>query len=128
MNDLRLSEHFMLSEFERSETAEKYGIDNTVPSQYIPALQQLCREVLEPLRAFVGGPIVISSGYRCNQLNVKVGGAYASQHTMGEAADIRLPLTSYCVETCSAISIITGLYSLTSIGSTFLTVSRYTCL
>ncbi len=28
-------------------------------------------------------------------LNVKVGGAYASQHTLGEAADIRLPLTSY---------------------------------
>lgn len=36
-----------------------------------------------------------SSGYRCNQLNVKVGGAYASQHTLGEAADIQLPLTSY---------------------------------
>ena len=114
----------MLSEFERSETAKKYGIDNTVSSQYIPALQQLCGEVLEPLRAFVGGPIVISSGYRCNQLNVKVGGAYASQHTLVEAADIRLPLTSYCVETCSAISFITGLYSLMSIGSTFLTVSR----
>lgn len=92
---LRLSEHFMLSEFTRSATAEKYHIDNSVPSQYIPTLQQLCKEVLEPLRSFVGGPIVISSGYRCNQLNVKVGGAYASQHTLGEAADIRLPLTSY---------------------------------
>ena len=95
MNDLRLSEHFMLSEFEKSATASACGIDNTVPSQYIPTLQQLCKEVLEPLRRFVGGPIVISSGYRCNTLNVKVGGAYASQHTLGEAADIRLPLTSY---------------------------------
>ena len=95
MKDLQLSEHFTLSEFERSATAEKYGIDNTIPSQYIPVLQQLCREVLEPLRRYIGGPIVISSGYRCNQLNVKVGGAYASQHTLGEAADIRLPLTSY---------------------------------
>ena len=84
----------MLSEFERSATAEKYDIDNRVPSRYIPVLQQLCKEVLEPLRSFVGGPIVISSGYRCNQLNVKVGGAYASQHTLGEAADIQLPLTS----------------------------------
>ena len=95
MKDLQLSEHFTLSEFERSATAEKYGIDNTIPSQYIPVLQQLCREVLEPLRAFVGGPVIITSGYRCNQLNVKVGGAYASQHTLGEAADIRLPLTTY---------------------------------
>lgn len=95
MKDLRLSEHFMLSEFERSATAEKYHINNSVPSRYIPVLQQLCQQVLEPLRSYVGRPIIISSGYRCNQLNVKVGGAYASQHTLGEAADIRLPVTSY---------------------------------
>ena len=95
MKDLRLSVHFMLSEFERSAIADVHGIDNHVPSQYIPTLQQLCCEVLEPLRRFVGEPIVITSGYRCNRLNVKVGGAYASQHTVGEAADIRLPLTSY---------------------------------
>ena len=95
MKDLHLTEHFTLREFEQSETAKKYGIDNTVPSKYVPVLQQLCKEVLEPLRTFVGGPIVITSGYRCNQLNIKVGGAYASQHTLGEAADIRLPLTSY---------------------------------
>ena len=95
MEDLRLSPHFTLREFEQSATAKKYGIDNTVPSKYVLVLQQLCKEVLEPLRSFVGKPIVISSGYRCNQLNVKVGGAYASQHTLGEAADIQLPLTSY---------------------------------
>ena len=95
MNDLRLSPHFKLSEFEKSATAKACGIDNHVPSQFVPVLQQLCKEVLEPLRSFVGGPVVISSGYRCNQLNVKVGGAYASQHTLGEAADIQLPQTSY---------------------------------
>ncbi len=94
-SSLNLSEHFTLREFEQSATAKKYGIDNSVPSKYIPVLQQLCQEVLEPLRSFVGAPIVIGSGYRCNQLNIKVGGAYASQHTLGEAADIRLPLTSY---------------------------------
>ena len=92
---LRLTEHFKLSEFERSAKAAELGIDNRVPPQYIPVLQQLCREVLEPLRSFVGSPLVITSGYRCNQLNVRVGGAYASQHTLGEAADLRLPLTSY---------------------------------
>ena len=95
MNDLRLSAHFTLKEFEKSATAAAHGIDNSVPSKYVPVLQQLCKEVLEPLRSFVGKPIIISSGYRCNQLNVKVGGAYASQHTLGEAADIKLPLTPY---------------------------------
>lgn len=52
------------------------------------SLQQLCKECLEPLRAFANQPIIISSSYRCSQLNIKVGGAYASQHTLGEAADI----------------------------------------
>ena len=92
---MKLTSHFSLHEFERSATAEKYGIDNRVPSKFVPTLQQLCKEVLEPLRAYVGKPIIISSGYRCNQLNVKVGGAYSSQHMLGEAADIKLPLTSY---------------------------------
>ena len=95
MNDLHLSEHFTLAEFEKSSTATALGINNSVPPQYIPVLQQLCQQVLEPLRRFVGQPIVISSGYRCNQLNIKVGGAYASQHTLGEAADLKLPVTSY---------------------------------
>ena len=92
---IQLSEHFTLEEFERSTVARQYGIDNTVPVQYIPTLQQLCHTILEPLRAFVGQPIIITSGYRCNALNVKVGGVYASQHTLGEAADIRLPQTAY---------------------------------
>lgn len=95
MTNLRLSEHFTLAEFERSATAIANGIDNRVPSQYIPTLEQLCKTILEPLRAFAGQPIIISSGYRCNQLNVKVGGAYASQHTLGEAADIQIPKTPY---------------------------------
>ena len=91
MKDLLLSPHFKLSEFERSATATRLGIDNSVPSQYIPALQQLCKEILEPLREFAGQPIIISSGYRCPQLNIKVGGVYSSQHTLGEACDIRIP-------------------------------------
>lgn len=95
MKDFRLSEHFTLAEFERSATATKYGIDNRVPSSLIPALQQLCQTILEPLRTFASQPIPLSSGYRCNQLNIKVGGVYASQHTLGEAADIQIPKTTY---------------------------------
>lgn len=95
MTNLQLSEHFNLMEFERSSIAWAYDIDNTCPSRYVPVLQQLCKTILEPLRAFAGQPIIISSGYRCIALNVKVGGAYASQHTLGEAADIQIPKTAY---------------------------------
>ena len=101
MKDLLLSPHFKLAEFERSATATKLGIDNHVPSQYIPALQQLCKEILEPLRAFINSStpphkgeegVIISSGYRCPLLNVKVGGAKNSQHMTGEACDIHIPV------------------------------------
>ena len=95
---MKLSEHFSLSEFERSATATRLGIDNRVPSQYIPALQQLCKEILEPLREFTGQPIIISSGYRCPQLNIKVGGVYSSQHTLGEACDIRIPVSKHTTQ------------------------------
>lgn len=88
---MRLSEHFTLQEFERSRKAQELGIDNHVPARLIPALEQLCQQVLEPLRIYAEEPVVISSGYRCPRLNRLVGGALLSQHVKGEAADIRIP-------------------------------------
>ena len=94
MTNLRLTEHFTLAEFERSATATANGIDNRVPSQYVPALEQLCKTILEPLRAFAGQPIIISSGYRSPALNKAVGGVANSQHMTGQAADIHIPDTA----------------------------------
>ena len=94
MKSLRLSEHFVLAEFERSATATANGIDNRVPSQYVPALEQLCKTILEPLRAFAGQPIITSSGYRSPALNKAVGGVANSQHMTGQAADIHIPDTA----------------------------------
>ena len=88
MTNLKLSEHFNLSEFERSATADRLHIDNTCPSTLIPQLSTLCKTILEPLRQHFGEPVIISSGYRSPTLNIRVGGVYASQHTLGEAADI----------------------------------------
>ena len=113
MKTFRLSEHFTLAEFEKSATAIANGIDNRVPSQYVPALEQLCKTILEPLRAFANSPegkqslslspsqevpIIISSGYRCPKLNSAVGGVYSSQHTLGEACDIRLPVSKHTTQ------------------------------
>ena len=85
---MKLSEHFSLSEFEHSVTAIRCNIDNSVPSELIPHLRNLCERVLEPLRQHVGEPVIISSGYRCRELNRRVGGTSNSQHLTGEAADI----------------------------------------
>ena len=88
---MKLTEHFDLSEFTRSATADRLHIDNTIPEELIPNLKNLCEQVLEPLREHFGIPVIISSGYRCNQLNKAVGGVPNSQHQKGEAADIILP-------------------------------------
>ena len=96
MTDIQLTKHFRLSEFTRSETAEKYGIDNSLdPSNPLDAeiianLKNLCEQVLEPLREHFGVPIIISSGYRCQALNSHpdIRGASTSQHMLGQAADI----------------------------------------
>lgn len=91
---MQITEHFTVEEFERSSTADRLGIANRVPAALIPHLKTLCEVVLEPLRAFAGKPIVISSGYRCPALNQAVGGASQSQHLRGEAADLHLPSTA----------------------------------
>lgn len=95
MQDFKISTNFSLSEFEQSATAIRLGIDNTIPTQFIPRIEQLCKVILEPLREFAGQPIVISTGYLSPILSLKAGEPYASQHTMGEAADIRIPLNEY---------------------------------
>ncbi len=46
---------------------------------------------LEKLRAEIGKPLVITSGYRCKVHNKAIGGVKNSGHTKGYAADIALP-------------------------------------
>ena len=87
---MKLTEHFTLSEFVRSETATNKHIDNTPTPDVIENLRALCRNVLEPARVSFGSPIYITSGYRCPELNKAVGGKPTSQHLRGEAADLQV--------------------------------------
>ncbi len=95
MNDIQLSKNFKLSELTASETARRRKINNDAPESVIENLRNLCQNDLQPLRDYVGKPITINSGYRCALLNSYVGGSKNSQQKFGEAAYIRLPLTSY---------------------------------
>lgn len=45
---------------------------------------------LEAFRTAVGAPVIVNSGYRCPAHNAAVGGAKASQHVLGRAADVRV--------------------------------------
>ena len=88
---MKLTKNFSLEEMYRSETARRCGIDNKPQTEeVVENLRALCLEVLQPLRDHLGKPVVVSSGYRCKDLNKKVGGAENSQHLKGEAADIKV--------------------------------------
>lgn len=81
--------YFTISELTKSATAKRLGIDNTADANIRANLTALVENVLDPLRARWGMPIIVTSGYRSTALNKAVGGAANSQHTKGEAADIR---------------------------------------
>jgi zinc D-Ala-D-Ala carboxypeptidase len=87
-----LTEHFSLEEFLRSETAARLGRAVTIDD---PAIQdnllRWCQTIGEPLRAMLGRPIVVLSGYRPPWLNAMVGGATNSMHMFGCAADLIVP-------------------------------------
>lgn len=84
------SEFFTLRELTKSSTASRNHIDNTPSAEIIQNLQYGVDMVLDPLRRLYGKPIVITSGYRCPELNKRVGGVANSWHTQGNAADIHV--------------------------------------
>lgn len=84
------SEFFTLRELTNSSTASRYNIDNSPSEDIVRNLQYGVDMVLDPLRRLYGKPIIITSGYRCTELNKKVGGVANSWHTQGNAADIHV--------------------------------------
>lgn len=91
---MNLSENFTLEELIRTST----GLDNTPTEEQIENLRLLCVNVLQPARDALG-PIRITSGFRSEAVNAKVGGAHkiengkkvpTSQHCKGEAADLMM--------------------------------------
>lgn len=80
--------HFTIEELCKSDVAARRGIDNTPSAEVAANLQALVDNILDPLRDMWGGPVTVTSGFRCVALNRAVGGAVSSQHMKGEAADI----------------------------------------
>ena len=100
---MRLSKNFTYEELTRSATAERKGLINRPKTKeeekkVIENLKALCMEVLQPLRDYLGKPVVISSGYRSEEVNRAVGGVKGSQHLKGEAVDIAVENTEHLLK------------------------------
>jgi len=87
---MKLTAHFSLDEFTRSNVAASKGIDNTPPPDIVRRLWSTAGH-MEMIRALLGHPINIQSGYRCEALNKAVGGVRNSAHQTGYAADFTCP-------------------------------------
>lgn len=88
---MNLSPHFTLAELTISQEATRSGLSNTPNALQTEALALLCTNILEPLRARVRKPIIVSSGFRSVSVNRRIGGSSTSQHTKGQAADFTIP-------------------------------------
>lgn len=80
---MQLSEHFHDVEF-----ACRDG--SLVPERFRPNLLELVRGRLQPLRSYLGRPVVVLSGYRSPEWNAEIGGKGGSWHLRAGAADIRV--------------------------------------
>jgi len=99
---VKLSANFHLDEFVTSQTAARRGIDNTPSPEVIKRLRNTAKG-LERVRAVLGKPILISSGYRSPALNKAVGGSATSDHINGDAADFISPGFGTPIAICRAI-------------------------
>lgn len=84
----RISENISYREAIKSNTAMRRGIDNTPTSYEITNMVGVAKNIFEPLRNWVGGPIKITSMFRCEKLNRAIGGSSRSQHCEGRALDL----------------------------------------
>lgn len=86
---MKLSRNFSLQELSKSDTAIRKGIDNNPNANQIEKLKLLCENILQPVRDHYG-PVLITSGYRSEELCLAIGSSVNSQHAKAEAADFEV--------------------------------------
>jgi len=86
-----LSKYFSFRELTFSKIAEENDIDNTPTPEILEKLKYTASQ-LDKVRELLGKPVNISSGYRCLQVNRRIGSKDTSQHLKGEAIDFKCEL------------------------------------
>ena len=83
--------YFTIGEFLNSSKATENKINNCRITREIESnIHSLIENVLDPARERFGAAMIISSGFRCDELNKLVGGVESSQHRTVPAADIQV--------------------------------------
>lgn len=87
---MNISKYFSLEELTFSQEAARRGIDNT-PTMEIANQLDMTANQMDKVRDLLGHPVLVSSGYRCPELNAAVRGSPTSSHMCGEAVDFTCP-------------------------------------
>ena len=87
---MRLSKHFTLEEMTKSQIAARNGLANIPGPGEVKNLENVCYEILEPVRAKFGKPVLINSAFRALEVNRKLGSSDSSQHCKGQAVDFEI--------------------------------------
>lgn len=82
-----MKSYFTIEELCKSDTAIKYNINNTPETRELHNLETITIPHMNIIREFLGVPIIVNSGFRCQELNRKVKGVYNSKHLDGLAVD-----------------------------------------
>lgn len=100
-----LSPHFSLEEYIHSDTATAEGIINAPDWDVLVQMCLHANNTMEGIRTICGGnPVIITSGFRCGDLNEAVGGAENSAHLFGAAADFTIPAFGSVRAICEAVA------------------------
>ena len=102
--DEKVSPNFWLSELLHSDTAVRLGIPNVPKTVALANVRNVLAPGLERIRALLGKPVLVSSGYRSPELNAAVHGAANSAHLLGLAADFRAPAFGTPLQIAKALS------------------------
>ena len=86
--------NFKALDFFKSDTAKNSNILNIPTAYYMQVTLNnltVTANKIQEIRALLGFPVFITSGFRCIELNKLVGGSSSSQHITGEALDFVCP-------------------------------------
>jgi len=95
-----LTEHFSIEELVHSDTAIAMGNANMPDTEEQAKNLLRLAETLEKVREILGVRMHITSGYRNNAVNARVGGVQNSAHLTGLAADFVAPAFGPPLDIC----------------------------
>lgn len=93
-----LSPHFTFKELTVTSKTKYKLLNRLLAKEYVNNLALLANYVLEPARAILNRPLIITSAYRCPALNKEIGGSTTSQHLNGTAADFKIATKALSLE------------------------------